>query len=82
MKQIKLQSQPVAIKKCDECGKAFNLNDGNVHYYDAQLDIYLCSDRCLYGSFFEQVGDITVDYVLHHPEYNVVKFNGKKAGIA
>ncbi|MCZ3667421.1 hypothetical protein L2724_03860 [Limosilactobacillus vaginalis] len=38
MKQIKLQSQPVAIKKCDECGKAFNLNDGNVHYYDAQLD--------------------------------------------
>lgn len=82
MKKIQIQSHTVTIKKCDECGKAFNLNDNETHYYDAQLDIYLCSDRCLYDSFFEQIGDITVDYILRNPEYNVVKFNGKKAGVA
>lgn len=81
MKQIKLQSQPVAIKKCDECGKAFNLNDGNVHYYDAQMEIWLCSDRCLVNSFMPQLGDKFVNQILQDPEYNVVDFN-QKAGVA
>ena len=65
MKKIQTQSHTVAIKKCDECGKAFNLNDNNVHYYDAQLDIYLCSDRCLYDSFLNRsvISQSTTFYV-------------------
>ena len=82
MEKLRIQNSQVALKRCDECGKAFDLNDGEVHYYDAQMEIYLCSNRCLYDSFFEQVGDITVDYILNHPEYNVIKLNQKKAGIA
>ena len=81
MKSYQTQSQPVAIKKCDECGKAFNLNDGNVHYYDAQMEIWLCSDRCLVNSFMPQLGDKFVNRILQDPEYNVVDFN-KKAGVA
>lgn len=61
------------IKRCDWCRKPFDLSDGDKHYYDAQQDCYFCSGRCLYDSFYEQIGDLTIDYILHNPEYNVLE---------
>lgn len=82
MKQVRISSNQPLIKRCDECRKHFDLNDGGNHYYDAQADIYLCSDRCLYDSFFENLRDTSIDYILRNPEYNVVKFGRKRAVIA
>lgn len=80
IKQIKLQKENTVPKRCDECHRLFNLNDGEKHYYDAQLDIYLCSNRCLINSFMPQLGDDFAKFILQNPEYNVVDVS-KKAGV-
>lgn len=76
--QIKLQN---TIKQCDWCHKPFDYNDGGQHYYDAQQDCYFCSGRCLYDSFYEQLGDLVVSGILNDPQYNVIESEAlKKAG--
>ncbi|KRL27345.1 hypothetical protein FD27_GL001101 [Limosilactobacillus frumenti DSM 13145] len=76
--QIKLQN---TIKQCDWCHKPFDFNDNDHHYYDAQQDCYFCSKRCLYDSFFDQIGDPVVDWIEANPEYEVIENKAfKKAG--
>lgn len=80
IKQIKLQKENTVPKCCDECHRLFNLNDGENHYYDAQLDIYLCSNRCLINSFMPQLGEYFAKFILQNQEYNVVDVS-KKVGV-
>lgn len=39
---FELPQRPVHLVKCEECGRVFNVNDGDWHVYDVDLGIYLC----------------------------------------
>lgn len=49
---FELPQRPVHLVKCEECGRVFNVNDGDWHVYDVDLGIYLCCKECVYDSFF------------------------------
>lgn len=60
--------------KCEECGRVFNVNDGDWHVYDVDLGIYLCCKECVYDSFFMQKGDEVLKDVLSNPEYDLKEY--------
>ena len=44
---FELPQRPVHLVKCEECGRVFNVNDGDWHVYDVDLGIYLCCKECV-----------------------------------
>lgn len=77
---FEVPSRPVHLVKCDECGRVFNINDGDWHVYDVDLGIYLCCKECVYDSFFMQKGDEVIKDVLSNPEYDLKEY-GIKTGV-